>query len=350
MGELLMLLRPDLRDEVGRCAVAAGYSAVVGDLGDDAGGWLRADAVVVDADAVERLAGAGAIRRHAVFLVYPPDASPRVWRDALDVGVSDGFELPADEERLVAALTELALPVRADGRVLAILGGHGGAGATTLAAASGLSAASGEGGRNVLVISPDEAGVGIDLVLGVEDVPGPRVGDLAAVGGRLNQAALREALPRVGALSVLAVAADGRAIRPESVLAAVDAGRAGGDVVVVDVPRTHPALRREVVRRADLVVLLSQAMLPAIAATRATRVGLVDPRGPVELVLRGPAPGGLPVGEMAWAVGTPLLGSYRSDPSLPSRMEGRPLRLRRRGPLAAIAARICDRLDEAVPS
>ena len=68
----------------------------------------------------------------------------------------------------------------------------------------------------------------------------------------------------------------------------------------------------------------------------------------IELVLRGPAPGGLPVDEIAWAVGASLLGAYRSDPSLASRMEGGSLRPTPRSPLGKIAASVCRRLDEVV--
>ncbi|MFT4200099.1 MAG: hypothetical protein QM634_05155, partial [Gordonia sp. (in: high G+C Gram-positive bacteria)] len=147
--------------------------------------------------------------------------------------------------------------------------------------------------------------------------------------------------------TVLAAGGGGdRPVRAEAVVAAVDAGRAGGDAVIVDVPRTDPALRDELVLRADLVAVVSEGRLSAIAAARATREALAVDRAPVELVLRGPAPGGLPVDEMAWAVGLPLLAGYRSDPSLPARMESRPLRPGGRSPLAQIGRRLCGRLDE----
>ncbi|NNG98841.1 septum site-determining protein Ssd [Gordonia araii] len=347
MSELLMLVGAELADDVGRCAVAAGYSVVAGDVGDDGGEWLKADAVVVDADSVDRLAGSSVVRRRGVFLVCLHGAPPGVWQDALVIGASGGFELPAEEEGLVAALTDLQSPQSYDGRVLAILGGHGGAGSTTLSAATGLAAAQSGAGR-VLLIGPDEVGAGIDLMLGIEGATGPRARDLNVVGGRLSHTALHEALPHAHrSLAVLAAGAGSeRPLRAESVLAAVDAGRSGGDLVIVDVPRTQPGLQRELLRRADLIVLLSQGILAAIAATRATRENLAVPRGQVELVLRGPAPGGIPPVEMAAAVGVPLLDCYRSDPSLAARMETRPLSPGSRSPLGRIARRICERLDE----
>lgn len=350
MDELLVLVGPDLVDDVGRCAVAAGYRTVVGDRVGDVVAWQRAAAVVVDVGAVSGVElDAEMVRRHAVFLVCGPNEPSHLWRDAFALGVRDVLALPDDEDRLVAALTGLRAPIRDGGQVLAVLGGHGGAGATTLAAAVGLAAAHDESGRDVLLVGPDEIGAGIDLVLGLEGVPGPRTCDLNAVGGRLNHSALHEALPRVGRrLFVLAAGEDGARARAESVAAAVDSGRAGGDVVIVDVPRTNPVLRTELLRRADLTVLVGQATLAAVAATRATRLDIDDIGGCVELVLRGPAPGGLPVDEMAWAVGAPLLGTYRSDPSLTARMEGGPLRPTRRSPLGKVAVSLCRRLDEVV--
>lgn len=349
MDELLVLVGSELVDDVGRCAVAAGYRTVVGAGVGDVVAWQRASAVVVDVEAADGLVDPEMVRGHAVFLVCEPDQPTDLWREAFALGVRDVIALPDDERRLVSALTGLRAPVRDGGRVLAVLGGHGGAGATTLAAAVGLAAANGPSGREVLLVGPDELGAGIDLLLGVEDSPGPRTCDLNAVGGRLNHAALHEALPCVGRrLSVLAAGENGVSARVESVAAAVDSGRAGGDLVVVDVPRTNPALRTELLRRADLTVLVSQATLSAVAATRATRTDIDDVVGHIELVLRGPAPGGLPVDEIAWAVGASLLGAYRSDPSLASRMEGGSLRPTPRSPLGKIAASVCRRLDEVV--
>ena len=147
MDELLVLVGSELVDDVGRCAVAAGYRTVVGAGVGDVVAWQRASAVVVDVEAADGLVDPEMVRGHAVFLVCEPDQPTDLWREAFALGVRDVIALPDDERRLVSALTGLRAPVRDGGRVLAVLGGHGGAGATTLAAAVGLAAANGPSAR-----------------------------------------------------------------------------------------------------------------------------------------------------------------------------------------------------------
>jgi len=350
MSELLMHVGTDLADDVCRCAVAAGYTVTAGDHGT--GDWLRADVVVVDDHAVTPLVQSGVSRRRGVLLVCGAQASAQAWQEAMTLGADDGFVLPDEEARLVAALSELRVPARSDGRVVAIVGGHGGAGATTLAAATALAAAQSADGRRVLLIGPDELGAGIDLVLGVEAAGGPRACDLVANAGRLSHTALHDALPQAGrGLSVLAAGRGSPGgVRIESVAAAADAGRAGGDVVVLDAPRTQARLRHELVARADLVVVVTRAFLPSLWAARATCADIAEHvRGELGVVVRGPVPSGIALPELAWAVGAELLASYRADPSLPSRLDTQPLRPSSRSPLGAVAARICARLAEVAP-
>src|SRR5579875_2141374 len=82
--------------------------------------------------------------------------------------------------------------------VVAVLGGSGGVGASTFAAALATAA-----GRAVLV-DCDPLGGGIDVLLGVEAVPGARWSGLRVNGGRLDPHALDEGLPRWRDVRVLA--------------------------------------------------------------------------------------------------------------------------------------------------
>ena len=102
--------------------------------------------------------------------------------------------LPDQERDLVAELSDAAESSREDGRrgaVVAVIGGRGGAGASVFATALAHAAA------DALLVDVDPWGGGIDLVLGSEAQSGLRWPDLALQGGRLNYAALREALATI---------------------------------------------------------------------------------------------------------------------------------------------------------
>lgn len=349
--ELLALIDPGLHDGVARCAAAAGYRLRTAGVDDCRGEWLRAAAVVLDPTAVRALAGRHTPRRERVVIVADDEPGPEVWREALVLGAADVFALPLDEADLVACLTAMRSPRARPGAAIAVIGGHGGAGASVLAAAVALTAVD---HHRVLLLDVDELGGGIDLTLGVEAEPGLRWQDLAIRGGTVRGQALHDALPHaVQRLSVLAprrpagpaaLGGAGAVIEADAVRATMDAGRADGDVVVVDLPRADNPVMRTVVDSVDLVLVITTATVAGVASSRAVaaRIGLSGPA--VELAVRGPAPGGLRAPEVAAAVDLPLLVAYRSDPGLAGRLESGRLRLGGRQPLGRAARTVCRRL------
>ena len=110
--------------------------------------------------------------------------------------------------------------------------------------------------------------------------------------------------------------------RVESVAAAVDSGRFGGDIVVVDVPLDQPGAADRVAapRR------LHGAGQPKRHCRPSPRPVPPEPTSMTWSATSswycGARARGLPADEIAWAVGVALLGAYRSDPSLTARMEG----------------------------
>ncbi|NHA00850.1 hypothetical protein G5V59_15465 [Nocardioides sp. W3-2-3] len=122
-----------------------------------------------------------------------------------------------------------------------MIGGSGGAGATTFACALGQWAAR---SGDAVVIDCDPQGPGLDRMLGVERRDGFRWDALCQTTGRLSARALREALPRSGALGVLSWYVDGRVPTLQAFAAreALSAARRGHAVVVVDLPRSPDAL------------------------------------------------------------------------------------------------------------
>ncbi len=120
--------------------------------------------------------------------------------------------------------------------VLAVVGASGGAGASTLAAACAVRAA--DSGRSVALVDAAVGGAGIDVVLGIDHLPGVRWPELAGCRGRVDGLGLLPRMPRAGAVAVLAHSRDS----PVWVGAAAERGVIAGlsdvlDLVVVDVPR-----------------------------------------------------------------------------------------------------------------
>lgn len=344
--DLLALVGSDLRDEVARCAAAAGYRLIEGTTASCRRDWLTARAVVADPAAVGELASTALPRRADLLLVASTEPPAQVWRMALDLGACDAALLPADEGRLVRALSDIRLPRRQPGGALALMPAHGGAGASVLAAAVALAAADSGGG--VLLLDADDLGAGLDVILGIEDSGGLRWPDLSLEGGAVSGQALRHALPRVGdAVSVL-TGRRGRpvAITPEAVLATIDAGRADGDLVVIDLPRTDGAVVAAVTESVDLLVLVTTPTVAGCAAARTVSDRLLVATGDVALAVRGPGPGGLSASAIADAVGLPLLVGYRPDPRLPARLEAGRLRLSPRSPLAHAARAVYRRYSD----
>ncbi|MEO9329650.1 septum site-determining protein Ssd [Gordonia aurantiaca] len=335
--DLLVLVGPDLHDDVARCAAAAGYRVRSARADDCRREWLTARAVVADPAAVAVLARVHPPRRDGFILVTVGDPGAGTWRLAIDLGAADTVTLPADENLLVRALTDLRVPRRHPAGVVAVIGAHGGAGASTLAAAVALAGAG--RGAPTLLLDLDDVAPGADLLLGVEQRPGLRWQDLSLDGGAVGGTALHRALPRAADdLAVLtSERVPSRGLSPEAVTAVIDAGRANGDLVVIDLPRSDSPVVRVATSWADLVVLLTTPTVGGCSAARRVRSRLLGHDAAVELVVRGPSPGGLGPAQVAAAVGLPLLAAYRPDPRLPMRLESGPLRIGPRSPLGRAA-------------
>lgn len=337
---LLVLTDPVMHDDLARCGAAAGYRLVRGRAEDCRREWLRARAVVADAGALAVLAEE-AQQRPGVIAVGTgsgPDLSG-LWRLGLTVGAQGGYLLPEQESGLVAALSRLRTPTRSPAGAVAVVGGHGGCGASTLAAAVALVAAA--SGARVMLADLDHSGGGLDLLLGAEDLTGLRWRDIAGDTGSIGGSALRAALPEAAdGLCVVAPARDD----PDppgtrTVLAVVDAARTNGDFVVADVGRDWSPTTRAVLDSMDEVVVVTAATVAGVAASRRLVTRLSDCAEP-GLVVRGPSPGGLTARQIAAAVGLPLLAGLRPQPLLARRVERGGLRVTARSPLGRVAGRI----------
>ncbi len=183
-------------------------------------------------------------------------------------------------------------------------------------------------------------GAGLDVLLGLEHEPGPRWPDLAH--GMGAGAALVE-LPEWAGVRVLArdrlLPGPPAAVRAEVV---TDLARTGS-FVVLDVGTcgedgAAPAGADPVLAAADTVLVVAPRDVRSAAGVLRWRDRLAGVHGDVRLVVRGPAPGGLGVLELAHVADLPVAAAGRADRRLDSALEhglGPPPR----GPLARLAAR-----------
>ncbi|GAC58188.1 hypothetical protein GOHSU_32_00050 [Gordonia hirsuta DSM 44140 = NBRC 16056] len=341
---LLALTGPVLYDDVARCGAAAGYRIARADPARCRHEWLRAGAVVVDGRALETLTGTAPPPRAGVLVVAGPEAAAGTWRDGLALGAQGGYVLPEEESQLVAALSGLRRPRRTAAPVLAVVGGHGGAGVSTFAAV--LAETASRRGGGVLLLDVEPGGAGLDLLLGAEEVPGLRWNDITGETGSIAGPALSAALPGIGDRLRIATRArgDGSALSAETVLAVLDAARSNGELVVADLGRATDPAASGVLDSADLTVVVTAASVPGVAATRKLLARLGG-RGDLRLVVRGPAPGGLSVEQVADAVGIPLLATLRTRRSLARRCEEGGLRPVARSPEGRAAATVLEALQ-----
>jgi secretion/DNA translocation related CpaE-like protein len=282
---LLITASAPLRDELLRLAAAAGVRPdVAPDLPSALRAWTTASVVLVGADLAPALAALAPGRRDGVHVVADAPVPAELFREALALGAEGVVDLPSSAGWVVERLNDAGDPGATRGLVVGVLGGSGGAGATTLACALGQAAA--RCGPTV-VVDCDPLGPGVDRVLGLDGRDGSRWEALCQTTGRLSARALREALPQRDGLRALSWRAGSTAtLQAFAVREALSAGRRGHDTVVVDLPRAADALVDEVLARCDAVVLVVVPSVPGVAsATRlAARLSGVATPG---VVLRG---------------------------------------------------------------
>lgn len=336
--------RPELADGVARAAAAAARPVVDVDLGQPRSLWATTSCLVVDIDAArELIAAVGEVRlpRRDGVAVVCAHAGLEELRLGMHLGAAQVFALPEDLRALARFLSGHEADGAETSQVVAVLGGHGGAGASLFAAALALAAPA--RGLSVLAVDADPWGGGLDLLLGCEDMPGLRWPDLSLRGGQVPSGALVAALPgRADELAVLSAGRGGADIGTEAVLAVLDAGRRSVGITVVDLPRRDDGVTAACLEVADLCVLVTAATLRGCAASRVVADALGTRARALRLVVRGPAPGGLRAVEVERAVGVPVLAAMRAQPGLDASVDGGGLRLRRGSPLADAAGRVLD--------
>ena len=316
--------------------LAAGASVgIVPEVTDDEAAVLRAwratPCVIVGADLAAMVASLGLPRRTGVHVVGA-DADDLVgWSVPLDASV---IVVPG-QSALLASVVDARLDESVGrGRLVRVVGGSGGLGASTIAA--GLAQAAGRRSIGAVAVELDPCGGGLDLLFGAETVPGWRWNDLRAASGRIES--LAGHLPHVSGVDVLAMsrpAFPGTGNRP----------RRGEGVGRIESPGAPPASAvRSVISaltRSHRLVVVDAGTGPVTvgdqwAGTRTLLVVGASPRGivsasarlgllataDVSVVVRRGAGRPIDSGAVAAAIGRPLAGVVHDDARLPGAEAG----------------------------
>ncbi|MGZ5417193.1 MAG: septum site-determining protein Ssd [Nocardioides sp.] len=307
---LLVTTDDELLGDVLRLAAAAGTTLdVAHDPGAALRGWAGAAVLLVGADQAPLMAAHRPPRHEQLHVVGHGPVPDALFRDAVALGAHHVVELPRGESWLVEVLTDALDGSGATARTVGVVAGSGGAGASTFAAALGLSAAT---GGPALLLDLDPWGPGLDHVAGFDDVAGVRWDALVTSSGRLGSRSLRAALPERDDLAVLTWSGPSVTdLEDAAVREVLSAAQRGSDVVVVDLPRSLAGIAGEVAGRCDEVVLVAEATVPGVASATRVAARLRDRVRSLGVVVRSTG-GPVAPSAVAEALALPLLADYPS--------------------------------------
>lgn len=329
MPVLLITSATSLHDAVVPLCAASGVEAQVCAEPDLAlAAWSAADLVLVGVDVADRVVALAPPRRPGVYVVgvAPGDA---VFRAAVELGAASVVDLQEGAEWLVDVLADVGERA-SPGRTVGVVGGAGGAGATTLACALAQWHAA---RAPTLLVDADPLGPGLDRLLGMEDLSGVRWEGLAETAGRLGARALRESVPRREFLGVLTWSGLRRRLDVATARRILPAAVRGHDLVVLDLARQAGPALAELVDRCDDLLVVTPATVPGLAAT-ARLVADLGRTSRAGLVVR---PGGLSDTDAEQVTGLPVVAAVGDQRGLAASVDRGLGALAGRGPLARAA-------------
>lgn len=270
--------------------------------------WREAAAVFVADAHAARVAGRALAHRERVFLVGSDARTLSAWSAPLGARV---IPLPEGAAWLGAVLSDGTAGVKAP--VVTVMGGSGGVGASTLAAALACRATASASTAASALMDLDPVGGGIDLLLGAEQAQGWRWPRLASAEGSVGD--LRPYLPTVDGVTLVSMARGPALDLSTKPLAAITASlRRTHHLVVADVGRSQAAAGREAQRLATRRLLVVAAGVRGVAAAREVIRG--DQGDGFDAVLRRGPRHRLPRDVVSEALECLVVGELPDDPRL----------------------------------
>lgn len=347
MRPLLITSDPDMLDDLLRIVATVGAEAdVAPDLSAARQAYGKAGLVLIGVDVNAECMRVPPPKRGGVIVITKEYNDEAAWNLTVDIGAEHVAQLPVAELWLKDRLTKALRADPAGGKVVAVVGGRGGAGASVLAAALSVTAV--REGRRTLLVDADPLGGGIDLLFGWEDEHGLRWPQLCEAGGAFDSDTLVGALPNRGDLVVLSCDRPKQAERdpsprllPDVMQVVLSAGRAGRDLVVVDLPRHFDDAAECALRAADRALMVVTPEMRSTSAAARVAGAVLSYRNELSLVLREPVAGRQRAVEVAKTLRLPMAGRLRTEPKLADAMEkGLPPGADPAGQLAALCGRL----------
>ncbi|MFI5732456.1 septum site-determining protein Ssd [Kribbella sp. NPDC051587] len=331
-----------LLDDLLRLAAAASITSLVErDLHGLRRGWHTCPLVIVGDDLAAGLARTTPVRRTGVVLAGAGPGPDALYRHAFEVGAEAVFRLPADEVALAGRLVDTLDGGTRSAVTLAFVGGCGGAGATTTAAAVALFG--NRRGLRTMLIDGDPLGGGIELALGIERDPGQRWPELLSASGRVSAAALRSALPTADGLPVLSWdRSDVTALPPETMRSVLNAAQCSNDLVVLDLPRRPDPAVEEAFVRATATLLVVPCDIRSLAAAKRLAGPLAEVAGDLRVIARASRRPAIAAADAATHLSLPLATTFADERDLPAAMDQGRFAPHPRGPLAQAATTLLD--------
>ncbi len=261
-------------------------------------------AVVCETTTLER--AAEAFPSLPLFAVCESEPHSHDYRRALAHGVRALRTLPAESAELLSDLSALTT-APGEGRVIACIPGHGGAGATSLAVALALAAS--KRGTPATLVDADPLGGGIDTLVQARHVEGARWNDLRGAGGTTDTQVLLEALPLIDGYRLLTFdGSPGETVN----LQALESLRAAPGTLIVDAPLRAGAAAHV---NPDIALVSLHPSEHALAAIERNLNALHEthPRTRIGIALRTHRRGeAYRAREIAEKLGVPVMLSYKS--------------------------------------